>query len=201
MVHAVRVDFATETIHVDVEAGLNLGHFEMLCRLDDFGLAMVEQPLPADDLVGHAMLQETVRTPVCLDESITTVAQAEMALELKSCQYMNLKPGRVGGLSAAVKIHDLCRAAGVPCFVGAPPQSAIGARHALALAAKENCTCPADYFPAAEVLETDLAEPLLPERDAEDNILRINLWTEPGIGVEPNTELLEKHCLAQATIQ
>lgn len=200
MVHAVRAEFPVQPIHVDVEAGLTLGHFEMLCRLDDFGLAMIEQPLPADDLVGHAMLQETVRTPVCLDESINTVAQAEMALELKSCRYVNLKPCRVGGLTAAISIHDLCRAAGVPCFVGAPPQSAIGARHALALAAKDNCTYPADYFPATEVLQCDLAEPLLPHRDPDDGILRISLWLEPGIGIEPDAKLLEKCCLARATI-
>ncbi len=201
MVHAVRAEFPTQTIHVDVEAGLSLGHFEMLCRLDDFGLEMVEQPLPADDLVGHAMLQETVRTPVCLDESITTTTQAEMALELKSCRYVNLKPGRVGGLGPAARVHDLCRAAGVPCFVGAPPQSAVGARHALALAAKENCTYPADYFPAAEVLQCDLAEPLVPQRDPDDGILRISLWAEPGIGIEPDAELLEKYCLARASIE
>jgi len=201
MVHAVRVDFPTQTIHVDIEAGLNLGHFEMLCRLDDFGLAMIEQPLPADDLVGHAMLQESVQSPVCLDESITTVSQAEMALELKSCRYVNLKPGRVGGLTAALRIHELCRAAEVPCFAGAPPQSAIGSRHALALAAKENCTYPADYFPAHEVLECDLAEPLLPQRDPQDNLLRIGLWDGPGIGIEPDADCLEKHSLAQATIE
>ena len=98
----------------------------MLCRLDDFCLAMIEQPLPPDDLVGHAMVQETMRTPVCLDEGIASPAQAEMALDLHSCKYVNLKPGRVGGLTAAVAIHNACHEHCVPCWVGAMPQSAIG---------------------------------------------------------------------------
>ena len=88
---------------------------EMLYRLEDFMLAMIEQPLAADDLVGHAMVQESLRTPICLDEGIASLAQAEMAMELHSCKYVNLKPGRVGGLTPAVAIHDLCHEHCTPC--------------------------------------------------------------------------------------
>lgn len=200
MVDAVRKEFPSETVHIDCEGALNLGHFEMLCRLDDFMLAMIEQPLADDDLVGHAMLQETVRTPICLDEGVSTVAQAEMALELKSCKYMNLKPGRVGGLTPAVAIYDLCRAENVPCWVGAVPQSTIGARISLALAAKANCTYPSDFFRCDQFLEEDLAEPLLPARDASDGKQRIALWSEPGLGVEPDPELLRKYSVNQARV-
>ncbi len=200
MIDAVRKEFPTETFHVDCEGALGLQHMEMLCRLDDFSLAMIEQPLAADDLVGHAMVQESVRTPICLDEGVTTLAQAEMALELHSCRYMNLEPGRIGGLTPAVAIHDACSEASVPCFVGAMPQSAIGARIGLALAAKANCTYPADFFPSDQVLQQDLAEPLLPARDQADGTMRIKLWPEPGIGTDPNMELLEKYCLGRAKI-
>ena len=119
MVDFVRKEFPAQTFHIDCEGGLGLQHMEMLYRLDDFSLAMIEQPLPADDLVGHAMVQDSVRTPICLDEGITSVAQAEMALELHSCKYVNLKPSRVGGLTAAVAIHDVCHAQCTPCWVGA----------------------------------------------------------------------------------
>ncbi len=200
MINAVRHSYPSEQMHIDVEGGLTLGYMEMLCRLDDFCLAMVEQPLPADDLVGHAMVQETVRTPICLDESITTLAQAEMALELHSAKYVNLKPGRVGGLTTALAIHDACHHECVPCWVGAMPQSAIGTRHGLALAAKPNCSYPADYIPADELLQSDLAEPLLPVRDPADSVLRIPLWSAPGVGVEPNEELLQKHVVSRARI-
>jgi O-succinylbenzoate synthase len=200
MVDFVRKEFPMQTFHIDCEGGLGLQHMEMLYRLDDFSLAMIEQPLPADDLVGHAMVQDSVRTPLCLDEGIGSLAQAEMALELHSCKYVNLKPSRVGGLTSAVAIHDICHAHCTPCWVGALPQSAIGARFGFALAAKENCTYPADYFPSDQVLAEDMAEPLLPSRDAADGRQRVRLWSEPGIGIEPDRKLLEKYCLAHVRI-
>ena len=162
-------------------------------------LAMIEQPLPADDLVGHAMLQESLRTPICLDEGITSLAQAEVAMELKSCKYVNLKPGRVGGLTTAVAIHDLCHDHCTPCYVGAMPQTAIGGRIGFALAAKSNCTYPADFFPSDRLLEADIAEPLLPAKDA-DGRQCVRLSPAAGIGVEPDAALLEKFCIARATI-
>ena len=131
------------------------------------------------------MVQQSLRTPICLDESIATVAQAEMAIELQSCKYVNLKPGRVGGLTPAVAIHDLCHEACMPCYVGAMPQTTVAARHGLALAAKQNCTYPADFFPSDQVLAEDVAEPLLPAKDAADGRQRVRLWSGPGIGVEP----------------
>jgi O-succinylbenzoate synthase len=198
MVDAVRKEFPAETFHIDVEGALGLEHMEMLCRLDDFDLAMIEQPLPPDDLVGHAMVQETVRTAICLDEGVTTPAQAEMALDLKSCRYMNLEPGRVGGLTPAVAIHDACQENHVCCFVGAMPQSAVGARIGLALAAKANCTYPADFLPTNEFLEQDLAEPLLPARDETAGKMQVRLWSQPGLGVEPEAGLLERFCVARA---
>ncbi len=200
MVDAVRKEFPTAMLHVDAEGALGLQHMDTIHRLEDFGLAMVEQPFAPDDPIAHAMAQESMHTPICLDEGVTTAAQADVALELKSCRYMNVTQGRVGGLTAAVAIHDACRAAEVPCFSGAMPQSGIGARAGLALAAKENFTYPADFFPAADVLQQDLVAPLLPEREDSDAALRIALWAEPGIGAEPDPELLEKFCLARAGV-
>ena len=199
MVDAVRKEYPTQTIQIDCEAALNLSFFDMLCRLDDFGLEMIEQPLAEDDLVGHAMLQEAVRTPVCLDEGITTVAQADVALELKSCRYMNIIPGRVGGLTAALAIHDKCLDAHVECWVGAVPQTAVGARTGFALAAKPYFTYPGDYFPSDQILAEDLAPPLLPTREP-DGVQRVPLWSEPGLGIEPAREVLEKYCVAKAKV-
>ena len=200
MLNAVRHMFPTERIHIDCEGGLRLEHMEMLCRLDDFCLAMIEQPLAPDDLVGHAMVQEAIRTPLCLDESITSPEQADMALELHSAKYVNLKPARVGGLTPAIAIHDACHNECVPCWVGAMPQTAIGSRIGLALAAKANCTYPADLCLSHELLEIDLADPPIPVRDSSDGVLRVPLWSEPGIGVEPDPSLLEKHCLQKARL-
>jgi O-succinylbenzoate synthase len=122
---------------------------------------MIEQPLQHDDLVDHAWLQQQIQTPICLDESMTTPRIAEQAIELKSCQFVNIKPGRVGGLTNAVGIHDICRAAGIPCWVGGMLESATGAAHCVALAMLDNFTYPADIFPSSRFYREDLSEPPL----------------------------------------
>ena len=200
MLEAVRKEFPRQTLHVDVEGMLTIHHTDILYRLDDFFLAMIEQPLPADDLVGHAMLQESLRTPICLGRSIRTLSQAEMALELHGGKFVNIALGRVGGLTNALAIHDLCHESCTPCYVGAAPQTTIAARHEYALATKGNCTYPAEYFPSGDILAADVADPLLPVRD-EDGKLRIHLESSPGIGVQPDGEVLEKYCLERVKME
>ncbi len=197
MVHLVRQEFPTEQIHIDVEGDLRLSHMEMLCRLDDFMLAMIEQPLPPYDLVGHAMIQDAIRTPICLAESITCPEEAEIALELKSGRYINLEPGRVGGLSPAQQIHDACQHAEVRCRLGARPQTSIGTAMGLALGTKSNFDYPADFFPPEDLLADDLAEPIRLER-ASDGKLQAVLSEQPGIGRHPNPEKLQKWTLEHA---
>jgi O-succinylbenzoate synthase len=200
MLNAVRHEYPTQTIHTDVETGLTLNHMEILYRLDDFALAMVEQPLPADDLVGHAMVQEAIRTPVCLDEAIATTPQAEMALELKSCQYVNVKPGRVGGLTAAMAIHDICHEGCVPCYLGGVPQSAVGTILSYALASKENFSYPADYITPESSLAVHLGEMPSPTCDEEGKAC-VHVSKGPGIGMEPDPKDLKRFTVASATVQ
>ena len=206
MLGAVREHYPTEKIHVSVGGAMRLDHMEILCRIDDFGVEMIEQPLAPFDLVGHAMVQETVRTPICLSDSIGSLEQAELALELESCRFINVAPGRVGGLTTAIAIHNACREAGVACWVGSRPQTAVGARAALALAAKENFTYPADFIPSEELLEEDVAEPLeltLESNDGSETSTAgfVKLWPQAGIGIEPNMDVIEKHCIDRAKIE
>ncbi|MBN2291950.1 MAG: hypothetical protein JXM70_05960, partial [Pirellulales bacterium] len=164
------------------------------------------------DLVGHAMIQETIRTPVCLGESIGSLEEAELAIELQSCRFMNISPGRVGGLTRAVAIHDACRDAALGCWVGSRPQTAVGTRAALALAAKGNFNYPADYAPGdkllvedvAETLEITAKEPADIEADESDNgcvkPAEVKLWSEAGLGIEPDMEVIEKYCIDQVKL-
>ena len=198
MLRGVRQEFPGEMFHIDCEGALSLGYMEMLYRFDDFALEMVEQPLAAEDLVAHAMLQESLRTPICLDESIASPLHAELALDLKSCRHVNLQAGRVGGLTAAMTILEACQAAEVNCWGGATAQSAIGARADLALAACTACEYPADFFPAESELAEDLAEPLHPLRDASDGAVKIALAAEPGLGVVPDARRLERFAVQKA---
>lgn len=156
---------------------------------------MVEQPLAPDDLVGMAMVQDTIRTPLALDESITTLEQADMALELHSGKYINLKIDRVGGLTTAMAIHDSAHHQCTPCYVGAALQSGVGMRHAMAMASRPNCTYPADWFDSAEVFACDAVEPVRPSRDPASGKQSVALWAEAGIGVEPDRAAVERLAL------
>ncbi len=200
MINVVRQYFGAETLHVDIEEAMTLSNMETLCRLDDFMLAMVEQPLLAADLVGHAMVQEALRTPICLEESIVSTDHVDMALDLKSCQFINVGVGRVGGLTAAAAIHDACHSQCMPCRIGMPLQSAIGTRHALALASKDNFTYPTDWIDPSNTFGVDLAAAPPLVRPGDDGPLSAQLWTEPGIGVDPDAGQLETCCIEKAEI-
>lgn len=201
MLEAVRRVFPTQTFHIDLNSGYTLADFDMFCRLDDFNLAMIEQPLAYDDLVDHARLAQSIRTPICLDESINSVARAEQALDLESCRWVNIKPGRVGGLTPALAIHNLCRQAGVPCWVGGMLESAIGARVCIALAMLDNFTYPADIFPSSAFYRQDLATPAIELVTGPDGSPQVAALDLPGTGAEPNLDLLERMTRARAKIK
>jgi O-succinylbenzoate synthase len=149
---------------------------------------MIEQPLGHDDLLDHAALQKQIATPVCLDESITSLDRARQAIAVGACRYMNIKPGRVGGLTHAVAIHDLCRQHGIPCWVGGMLESAVGAAHCLALATLANFTYPADIFPSSRFYRQDLAEPPI----VLSGPSQVRALDRPGIGTTPNPERLAR---------
>ncbi|MEK6237459.1 MAG: o-succinylbenzoate synthase [Planctomycetales bacterium] len=202
MLRAVRTEFPDQLIHIDCNSAFNLDcHFEMFCRLDDFMLEMIEQPLGHDDLYDHARLQESIQTPICLDESVNSVQRARQAIDMESCRWMNVKPGRVGGLTNALKIHDLCLEAGVRCWVGGMLESALGASLCIALATKENFVYPADIFPSSRFYEQDAARPEITLSRDEQGVPHVVPSSEPGLGVEPNLELLQQRAIAHALIE
>ena len=168
MLAAVRKEFPDQTFHIDCNSGYRLADTDLFRKVDEFRLAMIEQPLAHDDLLDHSRLQQAIRTPVCLDESIVSTDRARQALELSSCRWVNIKPGRVGGLTVAVAIHDICRAGGIPCWVGGMLESAVGSAHCAALSMLDNFTYPPDIFPSSRFYHEDLADPPL-ELQADDS--------------------------------
>lgn len=197
MLQRVRKEFPKAVFHIDCNSGYTLRDLEMFRQLDELQLAMIEQPLPHDDLVDHATLQRSIRTPVCLDESISSVRHAEKAIELQSCQYVNIKPGRVGGLTNAVRIHALCRQAGIPCWVGGMLESAVGAAHCVALGMLDRFTYPADIFPSSRYYVDDLAEiPVLLTDD--DGVPAVKAFDSLP---EPHPERLRRLTLQQTSIE
>jgi len=188
MIAAVRERFPELTVHIDSNSAYTLDALAMFRQLDAYGLAMIEQPLAHDDLVDHATLQAAIETPVCLDESITSVDKARKAIEIAACQWVNIKPGRVGGLTNALAVHNFCAAAEIPCWVGGMLESAIGASHCLALATLSNIKYPSDIFPSVRFYERDLARP--PMLHSGPSQFRAS--DAPGAGAEPEREMLEQ---------
>jgi O-succinylbenzoate synthase len=156
-----------------------------LGALDRFDLLLVEQPLGDDDLLGHAALARRIATPVCLDESIVSVASAAAAIELGACSVVNLKPGRVGGYLEAKRIHDLCRARGIGLWCGGMLETGLGRAANVALAALPGFTLPGDLSASDRYFATDITEPFVLDAG------RLRVPTGPGIGVEPIPEALD----------
>ena len=159
MLQAVRSTYPNEKFHIDCNSGYSLDDLDMFKRMDDFNLEFIEQPLANDDILDHAELARSIGTPICLDESITGPRSVEQALMVKACNIVNIKPGRVGGLSNAVRIHDICNDAGVPVWVGGMLESAVGSAICVELATLPNFSYPGDLFPSSRFYERDLAQP------------------------------------------
>lgn len=198
MLSAVRRQHPKHPIHIDCNSGYTLADLPIFREVDRFELAMIEQPLAHDDLVDHAKLQRAIATPVCLDESITSVDRARQAIELGSCRYVNIKPGRVGGLTVARQIHDVCRDAGIPCWVGGMLESAVGVRFCIALAMLDNFTYAPDIFPSARFYVEDLGEPPIGLTTGTSGRPAVAVDETAGNVSFPNAERLERLTIEHA---
>lgn len=159
MLAAVRKQFPDHPFHIDCNSGYSIDDLATFQKVDEFRLEMIEQPLAYDDLTDHAKLQRNIQTAVCLDESICSLDRVKKAIELQSCRYVNIKPGRVGGLTVAKKIHDACQQAGIPCWVGGMLESAVGQGLLISLSMLDNFKYPADIFPTSRFYHEDLGDP------------------------------------------
>jgi O-succinylbenzoate synthase len=198
MVKAVRESFPAEPIAIDCDGLCTLGQQEMFYRLEDFFLKYIEQPFGADDLVGHAMLQQAIRTPICLDESITSVERAEQAIDLGSCRRMRIDVARVGGLTPALAIREACEDAHLAWAVGGAPQGALVSLSTMALATLPNHAAAMALTRSSEPwLSWDNAGPL---ETLKAGKLTISLADVPGPGVAIDLCQLEEAAVDQATI-
>src|SRR5690349_828073 len=194
-IRAVRERFGPGlALQADANAAYTLASAPHLRALDAFGLLLLEQPLAADDLLGHAKLARMLTTPICLDESITSPRAAATALRLGACSVINIKPARVGGYLAARAIHDLCAAHGVPVWCGGMLETGIGRAANLALAALENFTLPGDISATARYFTEDITPPFV----LEDG--HISVPSGPGTGVEILRDVLDRLTIHRQTL-
>ena len=181
---------------MDANAAYTLEDTPQLTQLDGFGLVMIEQPLAAGDLVRHAELQRTLSTAICLDESITSVEDAEDMISLGSGKIVNIKPGRVGGHASAIAIHDFCHKSRVPVWCGGMLESGIGRGHNVALASLPNFSLPGDVSPSARYWEQDIVSP---EWRMNKGLVTVPL-DRPGIGVTVDIDRVDDLTTCMETI-
>jgi O-succinylbenzoate synthase len=195
-VSAVRAAFPTLPLAADANAAYTLDDASVLAELDPYRLTMLEQPLAWDDLVDHAALARRVSTPICLDESLTGLAAARVALHIGSAQVFNIKLGRVGGMTDAVAIHDLARFSGVPVWCGGMLETCIGRLHNLALASLPGFVLPGDLSGTDRYFDLDLVDPPI-RVDGEGHL---EVPDGPGIGRAVIPEALARVTVREETI-
>jgi len=196
-VRAVRKAFPGLALQVDANAAYTLQDLAVFKALDELDLAMIEQPLGAPNLTDHSRLQAQLRTPVCLDESIGDAGGASAAIDLGACRVINIKPGRVGGLEEARRIHDLCAQRGVPVLCGGMLETGIGRAANVALATLPNFRLPGDLSASARYYAEDIVE-----RPFElNNDSTLTVPTGAGIGVSIRWDRLRRATLRRAVFK
>ena len=184
----VRKAFPTLRLQVDANSAYTLDTATRLLPLDELGLLLIEQPLDEDDLWDHAKLQQQLKTPICLDESILTPRHARQAIEMGACGVINIKTGRVGGLSQAVMIHNLCSQQNIPVWCGGMLETGVGRAANLALASLPNFALPGDISATERYYAEDITE----QRFILNPDSTIDVPNRPGLGITVNHDALNR---------
>ncbi|MBI9060208.1 MAG: o-succinylbenzoate synthase [Labilibaculum sp.] len=185
---ALRKEYPDIRLQVDANSAYTLNDIEILLAMDLYNLELIEQPLAYDDIYEHSQLAKKLKTPLCLDESIHSFADAKAAIELGSCKIINIKPGRVGGFTESKKIHDYCKNNHVPVWHGGMLESGIGRAGNVALASLPNFTLPGDISASKKYYKYDIIETSF----EINNDSTMYVPTKPGIGVEILHDQLKK---------
>ncbi|MFA1820344.1 o-succinylbenzoate synthase [Virgibacillus oceani] len=190
----VRKHFPDTPIMADANSAYTLSDIKHLQLLDDLNLMMIEQPLEHDDIVDHAKLQSEMTTPICLDESIHSLDDARKAVELGSCKIINIKIGRVGGITEAKRIHDYCKEHGVAVWCGGMFEAGIGRAHNIALTTLPQFTLPGDTAGSSRYWKQDIIQP---EVIVENGVIPVP--DNAGIGYEIDDEVISKYTVEVKT--
>jgi o-succinylbenzoate synthase len=196
LLRTIRRAFPHVPLMADANSAYTLEQIDLLRQLDQFNLLMIEQPLAHDDLIDHATLQKQIKTPICLDESITSLEDTRKAIQLGSCGVINIKIARVGGISEAKRIHDFCALHQIPVWCGGMLEAGIGRAHNVALTSLSNFTLPGDTASSSRYWYEDI---ITPEVTVQDGYITVP--SEVGFGHEINRQVLQKHTIYKKTIR
>ncbi|MCL4269865.1 MAG: o-succinylbenzoate synthase [Anaerolineales bacterium] len=193
---AVRKAFPNLRLQVDANSAYSMEDADRLKPLDDLNLLLIEQPLFEDDIWDHHKFQAKFKTPVCLDESILSPRHARYAIEMNACKIINIKAGRLGGLSQAVMVHDLCQQNQMPVWCGGMLETGIGRASNLALASMPNFTLPGDVSASDRYYKHDITH----ERFVLNADSTIDVPTGYGLGVTVDEDALKSYTLAKVVV-
>src|SRR5699024_9258509 len=188
VMRTLRETFPEVQIMADANSAYTLDDIDLLKQLDAFDIMMIEQPLASDDIVDHSILQKAIKTPICLDESIHSLEDTRKAVELGSTKIINIKIGRVGGITEAKKIHDYCARHDIPVWCGGMLESGIGRAHNVALTTLANFTLPGDTAGSNRYWERDIIKP---EVVSENGYIQVPQTV--GIGYTIDLEAVEAY--------
>jgi O-succinylbenzoate synthase len=193
---AVRIAFPEIKLQVDANSAYSLETAHVLKPLDGLNLLLIEQPLYEDDIWDHRLFQQQLRTPICLDESVISPRHARYAIEMEACRIINIKPGRVGGLSQGLEIHDMCQKIGMPVWCGGMLETNIGRASNLAISSLPGFSLPGDvsasdrYYKQDVTLETFTLNP--------DSTITVP--SGPGLGVTVDEARVREFAFGEAVI-
>lgn len=187
VISTIRDKFPTISLMIDANSDYTLNDIEQLKRLDQFELLMIEQPFGDRNFLEHAILQKEISTPVCLDESIYSIEDVEIAFALQACKIITIKPGRVGGLTESLKIHDYCVENNMPVWVGGMIETGISRIQNVALASLAGFTIPGDISASSRHWEQDI---IYPEVKLENGKVRVPNGI--GLGITVDEERIKK---------
>ena len=193
---AVRRAYPDILLQVDANSAYNLGTAQSLLPLDDMDVLVIEQPLAEDDLWDHRTLLSSFRTPLCLDESIVSLRHARQALEMDACRIVNIKAGRVGGLTNGIKIHDLCRSKGIPVWCGGMLETGVGRAANLALASLPGFKLPGDISASSRYYQQDITN----ESFTLNPDSTITVPQCPGLGVTIDRRALDQYSVKKVIL-
>lgn len=196
-IEALRKAYPSLRLQVDANSAYSLDQVDILKQMDAYGLLLIEQPLGYDDIFEHSLLQKQLKTDLCLDESIHSLADTRAAHALESCRIINIKPGRVGGFTESKLIHDYCASKHIPVWHGGMLESGIGRAGNIALASLPNFILPGDISASNRYYKHDIVEPeFVVNKDGT-----MEVPTQPGIGVTVNLKALEAVTLRKLVLK
>lgn len=193
---AVRSEYPHLRLQVDANSAYSLDTAAVLRPLDDMNLLLIEQPLFEDDIWDHRLFQKQLQTPICLDESVISPRHARYAIEMEACKIINIKPGRVGGLSQAVAIHEMCQKIGMPVWCGGMLETGIGRASNLAVSSLPGFTLPGDISASDRYYKKDVTL----ERFTLNTDSTITVPTGPGLGVHVDEAAVKEFAFGEVVL-